>query len=71
MAHERLIAIAEVPEEIATLSGGGLRPTVGTVRDWIARGILRHRKIGGRVYVEATSLEDHINGRIEPDELQA
>lgn len=70
MAAERLIAIAEVPEEIATLTGGGLRPTVGTVRDWIARGLLRHRKIGGRVFVEAASLEDHINGRTD-DAVQA
>ena len=65
MAGERLIPIGDVPEELSERTGGGVSPTLETVRDWCRRHLLESRKIAGRVYVVASSLETLINGKEE------
>lgn len=65
MACERLIPIGDVPDEISERTGGGVSPTLETVRDWCKKHHLESRKIAGRVYVVASSLETLIHGKEE------
>jgi len=62
VANERLIPIAKVPTELHGATGGGLSPSLETVRDWCKRDILESRKIAGRVYVVASSISNLLKG---------
>jgi hypothetical protein len=63
--NESLVWIQDVPNNVAELTGGGVHLSIHTVREWVERGTLKGRKIGGRVYVTQESINEALKGDTE------
>ena len=61
MAQEVMIPIADVPGLVEKKTGW--KPSIHTIRDWAGDGKTTARKIGGRIFVDANSLDSMFNGK--------
>ena len=59
--HEKMIPIDRVVEIVEARTGW--RPELRTVRDWEKAGKIIGTKVGGRVFVRPSSVEDMLDGK--------
>jgi hypothetical protein len=63
MVEGSMMKIKDVPGVVK--ESLGWEPTVGTVRQWIKNGHIKARKVGGRIWVDTASVNNHLNGKDE------
>ena len=58
---EQMIPISDVPDRVEARTGW--KPSIHTIRDWAGDGKITARKIGGRIFVDAKSLDALFHGK--------
>jgi hypothetical protein len=61
LKNEKMIPIDRVVEIVEARTGW--RPELRTVRDWEKAGKISGTKVGGRVFVRPSSVEDMLDGK--------
>lgn len=60
---ERLLPINQVPEYVSEKTGGVIKRTVKTVREWASKGLIRSKKVVGSVLVDLDSVDKLLEGQ--------
>ncbi len=60
--NDRFIPISSVPEYVSEKTGGVIKRTVKTVREWASKGLIRSKKVVGSVLVDLDSVDKLLEG---------